>query len=151
MLLLNIGCGQQYMPGAYNWDNSTQTKTDAIVDVRKDRFPADDNFFDEIFSGNLFGEVVGNDEFVHCMNECWRVLKPGGIMTVRVPNAMYSVTFLDPFEGRHFIPATFDYFDFDKIHYQRFGFVYGFKPWEVLGITENKTHILEVKMKKHDA
>ena len=149
MKIINLGSGNDYRIGFINWDISKRVKADAYLDFRKDRFPAEDCEIDEIFCGNVLEQILENEQLIHCLNECWRVLNETGTLTLRVPNSLYSITYLDPNDCRHFIPKTFDYFDYNKIQYQRFGKVYGYKPWEVLSITENTSHILEVRMKKH--
>ena len=134
MKLLNLGCGLDYREGWDNWDFSSHVKTDAVVSIGKDRFPADDETYDEIFCSGVLEQIGANQEFLYALNECHRVLKKGGAMTVHVPHAGYRIAFRDPFTRRYFLPGTFEYFQQSAKRYEKFGSVYGFKPWNILSI-----------------
>ena len=146
---LNIGCGQDYRAGWINIDNSTKVQTDFLVDIQTDKFPVDDESCDEVYASGVFEQVLENTKFVHVMNECWRVLETNGILTVIVPSSKFAIAFRDPFDCRHFIPETFDYFHFNHEHYKHYGKVYGFKPWEVLSNITQDNGIINVTLKKH--
>lgn len=146
---LNLGCGQEYLPGYVNVDISKEVKADHYLDIRTAKLPADDNSCDEVYCGSVLEQVLLNEHLVHVLNECWRVLKSGANLRFVVPNSRYAITYQDPFDCRHFIAETFYYFDVQKVHYQRFGKTYGFKPWRVVSVTENTNHIFRVTMAKH--
>jgi len=141
MKRLNLGCGRDYREGWDNWDASPEVRAEARVDIGHDRFPAEDNTYDEIYCAGVFEQINGNQELVMAMNECHRVLKPGGKMTVRVPHAGYKIAKRDPFTRRFFTPGTFEYFQKGAKRYELFGSVYGFKPWNIESITTRRfTH-----------
>jgi len=50
------------------------------------------------------------DAFVAVMNECWRVLKPGGFMDIEVPTVGGNGAFQDPTHRRFMVPETWEYF-----------------------------------------
>lgn len=54
--------------------------------------------------------IVGKDFLFAFMDECWRVLKPGGKMRVVVPSATSTRAFQDPTHRRFLCAATFFYF-----------------------------------------
>jgi ubiquinone/menaquinone biosynthesis C-methylase UbiE len=48
----------------------------------------EDDYFDLVFSGDVF-EHISYQQKVNFINEIYRVLKPGGILTVKTPNKSY--------------------------------------------------------------
>lgn len=53
---------------------------------------------------------LGKDFLGAFMQECWRILIPGGDMFVTVPNARCNRAFQDPTHRRFFVAETFLYF-----------------------------------------
>jgi predicted SAM-dependent methyltransferase len=51
--------------------------------------PFPDNSFDIVFSGDVF-EHITYDQKNKCLAEIYRVLKPGGIVTIKTPNLKYQ-------------------------------------------------------------
>ncbi|MBI3571965.1 methyltransferase domain-containing protein [Candidatus Kaiserbacteria bacterium] len=126
---LNLGCGKDYLKEWDNWDVSRDVRADAYLDVGKDTFPAPDATYEEIYCAGILEQILENASLVHALNECHRVLRPGGTLTIVVPNARYPIAFRDPFDCRQFIPETFKYLTHGDRLYEKFGSVYGFKPW----------------------
>jgi ubiquinone/menaquinone biosynthesis C-methylase UbiE len=153
---INIGCGRDYREGWLNTDVSYHTKADAHFDIgtdvisRSDRLGADikDGEADLIYISGVLEQIGENKQLIHAMNECHRVLKPGGIMEVVVPNARYAIAHQDPMDIRKFTPETFNYFLKGTRQFDLYGSVYGFEGWSKIDIQENERHILVIKMTK---
>lgn len=65
-------------------------------------------------NGRTGGEkIIGKDFLFAFMDECWRVLKPGGTMNIVVPSGTSTRAFQDPTHRRFFVGATFLYFNRD--------------------------------------
>jgi len=151
---INIGCGRDYREGWLNVDISRECKADAYLDIRTDVLSG--TWYDEKIEGNadlvyisgVLEQIGSNEELVHALNEIWRVLKPGGIIEIVVPNAKYAIAHRDPMDIRKFTHDTFRYFIEGTQEYKHYGSVYGFKPWHDLHIEENQRHILTVTMRK---
>jgi len=80
--ILNLGCGND-MFGTHRVDRMPTIATTHVFDVEKGlMFP--DEYFDEIYERNLL-EHLRNVGF-H-LEECYRVLKKGGILTLITDNA----------------------------------------------------------------
>lgn len=89
-------------------------------------------------------------EVIPLMNDCYKVLKPGGIMEISVPLAGTDAFWQDPTHVRGFIRRTFDYFCDDestKDAREEYGITSKFEVvWELLEHGWN----LQVHLKKPD-
>jgi predicted SAM-dependent methyltransferase len=86
MLKLNLGCGNVYMEGWVNIDIESD-KADIRHDLRMP-LPYDDNAADFIYSEHFLEHLPVHDGLA-LLCECRRVLKPGGIVRVAVPDLSY--------------------------------------------------------------
>jgi len=145
---INIGCGRDYRKGWINYDISPECVNDGILDISKDTLPHEDGSVIEIYISGVLEQIGENQLFQHAMNECWRVLVPGGTMTVVVPNAKYAIAHRDPMDIRKFTPETFSYFLKTAREWDLYGSIYGFKGWSEIRTEENARHILTVTMIK---
>lgn len=59
-----------------------------IVNVSCTDIPFPDNYFDKVFSGDVF-EHIDRDTKDKCIAEAYRVLKPGGCFVIKTPNLNY--------------------------------------------------------------
>ena len=146
---LNIGCGTDYKSDWVNIDVSPEVKADHYLDIQKDQLPATDASIDEIYCSGVLEQILFNNDFVHYMNEAWRVLNNNGVMTVIVPSAKYSIAYRDPFDCRRFTEDTFKYIQYNERHYHKYGKVYGFKPWLILTCITNEQGIMTLTMQKY--
>lgn len=99
------------------------------VDLWKFPLPWEDNSVEEIHCSHFLehlpmrevglgdlrnqdvtSEFLGKDFLFAFMDECFRILKPGGKMHVVVPNARCDRAFQDPTHRRFFVEYTFGYF-----------------------------------------
>lgn len=145
---LNLGCGREYREGWQNWDVSRVVKADAYLSIGDDPFPTEDETFEEIYCSGVLEQILENESLVYAMNECHRVLKPTGMLTVIVPSAKFSNAFKDPMDVRQFTEPTFKYFEAESQEYKSFGSVYGFKPWYIRAIFTNEQGIITAQMQK---
>jgi len=140
---LNLGCGRDYRSGWKNVDISRETKADDYYDLRKG-INESDNSVDEIYCAGVLEQILGNEEFVFVMNEMYRVLTSAGTVTIQVPSARKKIAFRDPFDCRYFIEETWDYLRYSSKYYDRYGKLYGFKPWRLLERKTNFNSIMTV-------
>jgi SAM-dependent methyltransferase len=85
MRILNVGCGRD----TYGTDflDMCPMRMDVITcDINKEKYPYDDNTFDQVYSSCLFEHLVDRSNF---MAESVRVLKPGGKLQLITDNASY--------------------------------------------------------------
>jgi predicted SAM-dependent methyltransferase len=84
---LNIGCGTDYKEGWINIDNNSDDnieKLDLNWDLRNP-LPFEDNSVDFIFNEHFF-EHLTVEEAQPIMKDLKRVLKPGGVMRIAMPD-----------------------------------------------------------------
>lgn len=148
MIKVNIGCGRDYRPGWFNTDISEEVKCEQYMDIGKHALRLNDNSVTLIYISGVLEQIGPNEELIHALNECWRVLKPDGEIQIVVPNAKHAIAHRDPMDIRKFTIPTFNYFIKGLQEYEDYGSVYGFKPWSDLSIIENQRHILTVTMYK---
>jgi predicted SAM-dependent methyltransferase len=87
LIMLNIGCGTDYKSGWINVDNNSDHNIDQLDvnwDMRKP-LPIDDNTVDFIFNEH-FVEHLTPEEARVVLTDLMRVLKPGGIMRIAMPD-----------------------------------------------------------------
>lgn len=84
--VLNIGCGfaQWKKPNVVNVDAFDICKPDVVHDLNKTPFPFKDETFDLVFANHILEHLPN---WWECLNECARVLKPGGKIEIWVPGS----------------------------------------------------------------
>lgn len=101
---LNLGCGSRFHPDWINVDNFSSDHCIQPYDLRKG-IPFQENAFDVVYHSHLL-EHFPKDEALSFMKECYRVLKPGGIIRVAVPDleqivCIYLQVLDKALQGRH--------------------------------------------------
>lgn len=84
MKLLNIGCGSLFHPEWINIDLVSNSPHVRAYDIRKG-LPYHDNTFDACYSSHII-EHLDQTEARKLVTECFRVIRPGGIIRVVVPD-----------------------------------------------------------------
>ncbi len=90
MLRLNLGCSDRHLPGYINVD--VFPPADLITDLNG-AWPWDDNSVDEIVAHDIIEHLTHK---IFTMNQLWRVLKPGGVVRIKVPTTDGPGAFQDP-------------------------------------------------------
>lgn len=116
---LNLGCGRWPISSTkditwVNVDISPTSKADEFYDITKGLHEEDESV-DVVYTSHTLEHVPHGDGpvdlLIFVMNECWRVLKPGGILKIVVPsgyNAEWAMR--DPTHRRAFFKGSFYYF-----------------------------------------
>lgn len=81
---LHLGCGRTILPGWLNVDLVGRQAVDLALDLRKP-FPFPDRSIDAVFHEHLIEHLTYQDA-VALLSECARVLRPGGVLRVSVPD-----------------------------------------------------------------
>lgn len=115
---LNLGCGHVILPKEEGWTNLDALEgPDIDVTAFVPPIPLEDESYDHILMSHFIEHVP---DTIGLMNECYRVLKPGGTMKVFVPYAMSHAAFQDPTHVKFFVPESFMYYT-DQMAYLRYG------------------------------
>jgi len=127
--ILNLGTGNRPIEGAVNHDVRKHNPTiDVTHDLSNLPWPWGDEEFDTIHAISVLEHL--DIDLVGSVDECWRILKPGGKLIARVPHWQHPTCWRDPTHRRGYTMETWDLFD-PRTH---FGKGYGF-------YTERKWHI----------
>jgi SAM-dependent methyltransferase len=113
---LNIGCGRKRLPGFIGVDKFEGPATDVAHDLERFPWPFESGSVDYILMDNVLEHLT---DTIGTMEECHRILRPGGILRVIVPHASSTFAFADPTHRHYFTEETFWYFsrDFDYNYY----------------------------------
>lgn len=117
---LNIGCGNNILPGWVNLDISALHGVDVVHNVEKLPLPFTDERFDEV----LCQDILEHVEYVPVLRDIYRIMKKGGSLTIRVPHFTSKHNFIDPTHKKMFSINTFDFFVKDS--FQQYGRGYYF-------------------------
>jgi predicted SAM-dependent methyltransferase len=131
---LDLGCGMRKAGGWVGVDIRPYKDVDFVFNVGKDKFPFPDNYFEKIQAIHLF-EHLYPEELFHCVDECWRVLKPTGYLHVEVPEAGTPAYYIHPDHKIQFKPNTFSFFQVPAHGNDLHGYLKGY--WHVGILTEN--------------
>lgn len=112
--ILNLGCGKTRIPGSLGVD---RVKIDGYVDVVHDLdtvpYPFPENSVDEVHFYHVL-EHLSNP--VGKLEELCRIMKPSGLLYMRVPHFSGMGAFTDITHKRPFGYYSFDCFDRDSYH-----------------------------------
>ena len=128
---LNLGAGAEAL-GA-DWVNVDMRPGPGVQvewDLRQAPWPFDDGSVEEIRAFEIIEHLPSLVEF---MDECWRILGPGGTLMMRTALAGTSNAWRDPTHVRSYLPDSFEYFDPDK-HWHLWGRLYTERYWKVISV-----------------
>ena len=128
LVKLDLAAGQRPREGFEGVDIWPGSKH--VVDLTKFPWPFADNSVDELHCShymehipcrevedrdlvypNIGSKLIGKDHLFAFIDECYRILKPGGDMTIIVPALRNNRAFQDPTHRRFYPAETFLYFN----------------------------------------
>jgi glycosyltransferase involved in cell wall biosynthesis len=134
---LLLGAGNNIPVERENWVLHDKEKyrdsVDVAWDLTKFPWPVEDDTYGYIEAEDVFEHLRA--DLTDVMNECYRILKPGGYLYIRVPEAGSWQLMRDPTHVVGFQPQSFDYYDPETDigkHY-----VYSDKGWKIIKRTAN--------------
>jgi SAM-dependent methyltransferase len=145
---INLGCGRDRKEGYLNIDVLPGVNPDLVLNLMEFPWPIPASQVEKIVCDNLLEHIprsIGltyqpqEDPLRDFLNECHRVLIPGGHMWFRVPDFLrWPVGALrDPTHTRFFVHdferniGSFDYWNIEHPTYKNYGASYGYKPWRI--------------------
>ena len=119
---LNLGCSDRPFDGFIGVDIAPGPGVDEIADLSK-TWPWPDSSVDEVIAYDVIEHIADR---IHFMNELHRVLKPGALAHIEVPNATKGAGFAqDPTHVSHWSMNSFQYFRDGSFAHQRLAKAYG--------------------------
>lgn len=116
MAALDIGCGPNKTAGAVGLDILALPGVDVVHDLNNIPYPFADSSFDEVHCNHVLEHVP---DLSATMKEIYRIMRPGGILYIRVPHASCCTTaWADPTHKRFFVHRSFEHFDSRNDIYQ---------------------------------
>ena len=120
---VHLGCGERLLPGWVNVDRhppSTPSGTFQQLDCATEDLTSiiEPHTVDYVFSED-FLEHVPPERRVHVINQCWQILKPGGVMEHLVPNAGSRNAYGSPTHLSHWNLQAFDHFDVNSYRWKK--------------------------------
>ena len=112
--IINIGCGKTRIPGSVGVDCvKIPGYVDVVHDLNVTPYPFDTNFSDEIHFYHVLEHL---DNPVEKIEEIHRILKPSGVLYMRVPHFSSNGAFTDITHKRPYSYYSFDIFQADAYH-----------------------------------
>ena len=84
LLKLDLGCGDRKTEGYLGVDKHKTPSVDVVCDLTKYPWPWKDGAVEAIMCNHFFEHIPGKQRGIF-MNECYRILKVGGTMTIQGP------------------------------------------------------------------
>jgi predicted SAM-dependent methyltransferase len=107
-VIVNLGCGTTRIPGSIGVDIvAIPDYVDIVHDVEEIPYPFKKNSVDEIHMYHVLEHLTAP---VKKMEELHRILKPGGVIYIRVPHFSSLAAFTDMTHIRPFAYLSFDIF-----------------------------------------
>lgn len=106
---LNIACGEKQLEGFDNVDVSPDCQPDRVMDVLKFPWSYPDNSVSQIYCSHFLEHLDG--ELIPFMEECYRVLEPGGTAHFECPYYTSIRAWQDPTHKRALSEFSFHYYN----------------------------------------
>jgi len=125
-LRINLGAGEDAFPGWINVDMIDLPNIDVVHNLMKFPYPFEDNSASEIKAVDVIEHLppyIGEDHgVIKFLEECHRILKPGGILYIQTPGWKAEFLWIDPTHVRGFDIQSMDFFDPTKHYGKTTGF-----------------------------
>jgi SAM-dependent methyltransferase len=105
-----------------------------VHDLNVIPWPFDDDSVDQV---DAIDVVEHLDDVVRFMNECWRILRPGGTLEIHAVSWQSENLWRDPTHKRGFHYDTFRYFDPSTEWGERYGRLYTDCLWTVVYVDDD--------------
>jgi predicted SAM-dependent methyltransferase len=105
---LNLGCGRDVRKSddVVSWTNLDQFAGEGVdlVATLDKPLPFPDDCFDLVHASHILEHL---DNYPEAIQEIHRILKPGGVFVVKVPEFPCRAAVADPDHKRYFVPESF--------------------------------------------
>jgi SAM-dependent methyltransferase len=101
---LNLGSGNDKIPGAVNVDMIPDNNPDIVYDLNQFPWPFEDNSFSYVHASQIIEHL---NDTIRVLEEIQRITKPDGIVYIGVPHYSSRIAIADPSHVRYFAATTF--------------------------------------------
>ena len=130
MTILNLGAGNRIIGDAVNHDVCKHRPEISVVhDLNVLPWPWQDNSFDLIVARSVLEHL--QIDLVKSLDECWRIMRPGGQLFLKLPYWNSDVSHWDPTHRWFFSLHSFDQFDPDTRRGKEYAF-YTPRAWKIV-------------------
>lgn len=125
---LNLGCGQDIKDGYVNVDHLDLPGVDVVHSLLRMPWPFEDGSAEEILALDVVEHLPSHTPdlyeptIVKFVEECHRILQPGGELFIRTPGHDADFLWIDPTHVRGFAMESFDFWDDSTAFGQSTGF-----------------------------
>ena len=112
--ILNLGCGQRPIKAGEGQEvvNHDLRRHRPEVNVAHDLnllpWPWPDDSFEVVLASSVFEHL--EIDLVRAMDECWRILRPGGCLRVKLPHWQHDNAWADPTHRWRYTSRSLDVF-----------------------------------------
>lgn len=125
-VIINLGCGKTRIPGSIGVDCvPIPGCVDVVHDLNVTPYPFAENYAEEVHFYHVLEHL---DNPVGKLEEIHRILKPGGVLHMRVPHFSSNGAFTDITHKR-----PFSYYSFDVFEESAYHAYYSSKRFKILG------------------
>ena len=135
---IHLGCGRKILDGYVNVDIFDSPGVDFVCDI-SEGLNFEDNSFVEALAVD-FVEHIPPSRVIHVMNEVHRILLPGGVFKIHVPEAPGITAYQDPTHVSFWNEEAFTYYIKGHHRCENYGRYYGIKA---------RFKILSLKRRRH--
>lgn len=135
-IMLVLGCGDDIRPAPgpgwfmlYNDRRQFRPEVNAVWDLNRQPWPWHSDSIWMVVAQSVLEHL--DLTLVESLNECWRVLRPGGELHVKLPRWDSERTWIDPTHRRGYALGVLGNFDPDSPLWAH-GYRYGARPWRLL-------------------
>lgn len=114
--VLNLGAGSDIHHDAVNVDHLDLPGIDVVHDLSITPWPLPDSEFTEVIARDIVEHLPSHTQnrkpsVVAFVEECHRVMAPGGTLRIQTPRHDAAFMWIDPTHVRGFTEESFDFFD----------------------------------------
>lgn len=130
---LDIGCGATKHEGFVGMDVRKLPGVDIVQDLEKFPWKLPNESVSIMIASHVVEHInPAGGIFLKFMDECWRVLKPGGEFLISCPYATSPGMFRDPTHCNFINEETWAYLDpYDPFYNGQLYAIYQPKPWQI--------------------
>lgn len=129
-MILNLGAGGRLIEGAINHDIiKHRPEIDAVWNLNQVPWPWGEGEFEAIEAIHVFEHLKLS--LLETANECWRIIRRGGLLTVKFPIVASPTIYDDPTHRWFWSARVLEYLDPDTDYGSRYRF-YTDRHWQIV-------------------